>query len=519
MDTTAAGVLWAGTTDGHLIAIEPDGRTRDYKASDGLNGGVVRAWHLDDDGSLWLAGVGGLTLFKDGVFYTSRHTHGNALELLTAIIGDADGRIWIAMRSGLLRVMPSDLREHMQVPVRQVPLAFLNKGDGLAGNPRWYGHRGAILDEHERLWFVTSRGLSIVDPRAIGAPTPVEARVDSVVVDGQVVTQLADARLAPGTRRLDIQFAALALTTPANLRFRYRLDGFDRDWVDAGAQRSALYTNLEPGPYTFHVMATNTDGTWPEHAASWTFAAEPMFYQTVWFRVVCLSTVVGLLAITWRLHLRRVRAEMAILLAERARVAREIHDTLLQGLFGVALRCDAIAAEVHANAPQVSSQLLDMRRGVEQYVREARQSILGLRSPVLQDLGLATALKTTGEQLAAGSHVRFEFASAGRCRASDAYTEEQLLRIGQEAIVNAVRHAHATAVRAELRYRADDIVLVVADDGKGLSVDSIQGDGLGLASMRDRARATGGRVEINSQAGHGTRIEVTVPYGPSDAAA
>jgi signal transduction histidine kinase/ligand-binding sensor domain-containing protein len=520
MDTARDGTLWLSTNDGGLARIDPDGRSTEYAPGNGLEAGTVRAWHLAADGTLWLGGADGLTRFQAGRFATAREAHGHPFEQVTAIIEAGDGQLWTGTRAGLLRVTAADLHRHLEAPGDPVPLAFINKGDGLAGNPRWYGHRGAVLDGQRRLWFVTSRGLSVVDPAGIAAPRAVDASVDTILVDGQVTTPPLAATLPPGTRRLDIQFAALALTAPSTIRFRYRLEGFDAGWVDAGARRHASYTNLVPGPYRFHVMATDTDGTWPDRAAVWAFDAAPMFYQTAWFMAACVLSLLGAVAAAWRMHLRRVRAEMSILLAERARMAREIHDTLLQGLFGVALRCDAIAADVEASAPQVSRQFLDLRRGVEQYVREARQSILGLRSPALQDLGLAAALRATGEQLTAGSPVRFTFEATGTWRPCLPHAEEHLLRIGQEALTNAVRHAHSSTVRAELHYRADGLVLQVCDDGQGVDPEvAARAGGLGLASMRERAQAAGGSVHIRSAAGQGTRVEVKLPYERRHAAA
>jgi signal transduction histidine kinase/ligand-binding sensor domain-containing protein len=520
MDTTRTGALWMATTDGRLIHVEPGGRATEYGPAHGLDAGVVRSWHVDDEGTLWAGSAAGLSRLSNGRFATLRETHGHRLEALTGIVEDEGGQLWAGIRSGLLRLAADDFDRRLASPADAVPLAHLTKADGLAGSPRWYGHRGAIRDARGRFWFVTSRGLSIVDPSAIGGSRPIEASVDSIVVDGQAANLTGPATLAAGTRRLDIQFTALALTSPATIRFRYRLDGFDAGWVDAGPRSYASYTNLSPGDYRFHVMATNTDGTWPDRAASWGFAVEPMFYQTTWFYAASVAGVLGLVALVWRLHVGRVRAEMSILLAERARVAREIHDTLLQGLFGVALRCDAIAAEVETTAPQLSAHFTELRHGVEQYVREARQSILGLRSPALERLGLATALRSTGEQLTAGTPVRFVFESTGPRRACRPDLEEHLLRIGQEAITNAVRHAHATAVRAELRYASDGIVLRVSDDGRGVDPGQAERAGaLGLAGMRERARAAGGVVRIESAAGRGTSVEVRVPYERTSAAA
>jgi signal transduction histidine kinase len=512
MDTARDGTLWLATTDQRLVSVTTTGVTTSYGTKDGLDGGIVRAMYEDDEGALWLGGAEGLMRFKDGRFSTLREGHGHDFEFMTAVIEDGGGQLWMGLRSGLLRVSPEDLQRRMETASESLPLAHLNKGDGLAGNPRWYGHRGAVRDGTGRLWFVTSRGLSVVDPGSIAGPRSVEASVDAVVVDGHTVTGTTSA-LPPGTRRLEIQFAALELTAPAAVRFRYRLAGFDQAWVEAGPRRHAAYTNLAPGAYQFHVMATNTDGTWPSTAAAWPFSVEPMFYQTRAFLAAWVVAALGFVALAWRLHLRRVRNEMSILLAERARLAREMHDTLLQGMFGVALRCDAIAAEAESTAPRLHSQLIDLRLGVEQYVREARQSILGLRSAALDRLGLAEALRTTGEQLTAGTRTNFAFQVVGKTRRCQSEAEEHVLRIGQEAITNAVRHAHAATVQTVLRYSPDGIELQVSDSGQGFDTGSAEhGGGLGLANIRGRAAAAGGLVRIHSETGRGTRIELQVPY-------
>ena len=519
MDTDREGTLWLATADERLASVSPDGQTAVYGRDDGLVAGMVRAVLVDDQGTVWLGAAEGLVRFKDGRFSTVPDIHGHQMESMTGLIVDDAGQAWAGLRSGLLRVSREDLHRRMAAADAVVPLVHINKGDGLAGSPRWYGHRGVVRDARGRLWMVTSRGLSVVDPANIADAKPVEASVDTVVVDGHTMSDGAS-DLPAGTRRLDVQFGARALTSPSTTRFRYRLDGFDTEWVEAGPRRHASYTNLAPGDYRFSVMAANTDGTWPAHATLWTFAVLPMFYQTRTFMALAVLAALGVVALVWRLHLKRVRNEMSILLAERARLAREMHDTLLQGLFGVALRCDAIAAEAEATAPHLQSHLLDLRRGVEQYVREARQSILALRSPALDRLGLAGALRTTGERLTAGTPMTFAFEVVGRARRCPAVAEEHLLRIGQEAITNAVRHAGAATVGATLRYSNDGIQLQVSDSGQGFDVrTACRTSGLGLENIRERAAAAGGVVHIHSLAGQGTQIDVKVPYEPATAGA
>lgn len=515
MDTQRDGRLWIATADGHIAVVSPDGRVQPYGERDGLQGDAYRALHEDRHGVIWLGGSRGLTRLSAGRFETLRRANEHPLQALTAIVEDTNGHLWLGTRSGILRILPDDFDRALAATSQRIPYRLYGKSDGLAGNPRWYGNRGAVRAADGRLWFVTSRGATVIDPTvAVVDHEPTPVHIDGSLVDEHWIGGAAGAVLPAGTRKLDILFSALTLTAPSATHFRYRLDGFDAGWVEVGTRRQASYTNLAPGHYQFRVMASSADGTWPEPSAVWTFAIEPMFYQTRWFLAACLALFAGTLMGAWRLRVRQVRAQFSMLLAERARLGREIHDTLLQGLFGVALRCDAIANEVETAAPRVRDHFASLRRDVEGYIREARQSIWNLRSPKIERIGLAAALHDAGEQAAATAGVAFAFEARGRQpRTCAAETEEQLLRIGQEAVTNAVRHAHASEIHMALEYDAHEIVLRVHDNGVGFDVDRV--DALkhyGLTSMHERAVAAGGVLRLASTIGRGTDVEVRAPY-------
>jgi signal transduction histidine kinase len=351
------------------------------------------------------------------------------------------------------------------------------------------------------------------DPRRAAGPRPIGVRIETVVVDGQV--SRPSGQVPERTARLEILYRALSLTDAEKIHFRYMLEGFDANWVNAGSARQALYANLRPGRYRFRVAAGKEDGVWSDPAAVWEFSLRPAFYQTSWFyATVLLGALLALLAV-WQLRQRKIQRQFSLVLEERARMAREIHDTLLQSLVGLTLQLDAVSSQSESAPALVKQQLIRMRRQVTRYIRETRQSIWNLRSPMLETRDLATALREAGENLTVGSDVRFEHTMRGESARLPPRVDEQLLRIGQEAISNAVRHAHATVVRLELEFDHATVCLRVVDDGRGLdraNADREPEQHLGLKSMEERAFRIGGRLRIVSGTGAGTMVEATVPF-------
>jgi hypothetical protein len=264
-------------------------------------------------------------------------------------------------------------------------------------------------------------------------------------------------QLPPSTSHLQIGFTALTLSDPMRVRFRYRLDGYDRDWVDAGAGRQATYTNLPPRQYQFRVAASAGDGTWGEPSAPLTFGIEPMFYQTRWFYFLCGLTVFLLVYASWRLHVRQVRRQFALVLAERIRMSRAIHDTLLQGLAALALQVDDLSHSPDLSSPAGKKRILAVRRQVEGYIRQARRSILDLRTPTLATRDLPQAIREAAERAIGGRPVELDVTVTGTPHTCAAAIEEQLLLIGQEAVNNAVLHGQASRVAVELDYGEDQM--------------------------------------------------------------
>ncbi|MGC4083438.1 MAG: histidine kinase [Vicinamibacterales bacterium] len=322
--------------------------------------------------------------------------------------------------------------------------------------------------------------------------------------------------LPPGTSKVQIFYTAPELTSPLKTRFRYRLEGFDDDWVDAGTRREALYTNLPPRDYVFRVAVNQDDGRWSETEATFAFTLHPRFYQTWWFYLLVAATLAALTWGAWQLRIRQLRRQFSLVLSERVRLSRELHDTLLQSLVGVALEFDAVSKSLDASPATARERVIKIREQVEEYIREARRSIWSLRSPALDTGDLIDALKDGAERARAGSSVAFTFEQTGERRRLPSNIEHQLLRIGQEAMLNAVRHSGGTAITMRLHYDQDRVMLTIIDNGHGFdAVRAAEGttDHYGLTTMKERAQQAGGQLTITSVPGRGTTVEAVIRTG------
>ena len=503
------GRLWMGAAGGQLGVRERNGS---FSARQLPIGGIVRL-HYDKDGTLWAGGEEGMSRITGGEVLSLTRAHGFPGSV-KSIVEDRRGDLWVGVGSGIIRLEKSQFVRTALAPVPRLRYRFFNAADGVAGIPIAEGTCTGVRAADGRMWFVTSGGVTVVDPDRIGPPPVMPpVRVESVTADAQKFDPQSGLFGPSRTSHLHITFTALTLTDPTRIRFRYRLDGFDHDWIDPGASREALYTNLPPRQYRFVVEATNGDGEWTP-GATWNFGIEPMFYQTKWFYLAVAATLALFVAALWRLRVQRVRRQFALVLAERIRMSRAIHDTLLQGLAGLALQVDDLSHTFDGTEPALArSRVLKIRKQVEEYIREARQSIWDLRSPRLVGSDLPRALKEAGERAIDGKPVQFDFVVKGTPHRCPPVVEEQLLHIGQEAMNNAVQHGGATRVGVEIAYDDEHTRLQVSDDGCGFDPrQTADFDGhYGLISMRERAEQVKGRIVIESTPGHGTRVEAVVP--------
>jgi signal transduction histidine kinase len=369
-----------------------------------------------------------------------------------------------------------------------------------------------------KLWFNPGDGVSIIDPRHLPfnkLPPPVH--IETVKVNGKEAAPDEGMQLSHRNNDLEIDFTALSFTIPERVRFRYKLEGKDTEWQDVGTRRQAYYNNLTPKRYRFRVMACNNDGVWNEAGAAWNFSITPAYYQTIWFQGLCMLAVAGLTWLLYRLRLRQITARVNLLyserLAERTRIARDLHDTLLQSLAGVSLQLDGISKQAARNPDKTPSLIARVREQVDSAFREARVKVWNLRSPSLEDQGLEGALRQLVERIGPATTARCDVAVSGEPRPCSPDIEEELLRIAQEAANNANRHAQASEIRIALDYSANSLTLCISDDGRGFDFEEGYGKPghWGLKNMQERAAQVRGTCKITTAAGQGTQIEVRVP--------
>jgi signal transduction histidine kinase/ligand-binding sensor domain-containing protein len=513
------GGLWIGFALGGLAYFK-DGQIRaSYAAADGLGKGIVNDLRLDSDRTLWAATEGGLSRLKNGRIATLNGKNGLPCDAVHWVIEDNDHSFWLNMPCGLVRVARSEMEAWAADPKRTIQTTLFDSSDGVLGSAVAGGYTPHVGKSPDgKLWFATIDSLSVVDPQRLPfnkLPPPVH--IEAVRINGKEAAPAQGMELSHSSNDLEIVYTALSLTIPERVRFRYKLEGKDTDWQDVGTRRQAFYGGLRPKNYRFRVIACNNNDLWNEAGATWSFSIVPMFYQTIWFQGLCLLAAAGLTWLLYRLRLRQVAGRIKLLynerLAERTRIARDLHDTLLQSLAGVSLQLHGISKQA-ITAPEKTAALIDhVREHVDSSFREARLKVWNLRSPSLEGQGLADAIREFVERSGPTLNARCSFNLTGEPRACTPEIEEELLRIAQEATNNANRHADATEIRIALDYNASFVTLSITDDGCGFDVnDGYRKTGhWGLGNMQERAAQIRGTCTITSAPGRGTRVEVRLP--------
>jgi signal transduction histidine kinase/ligand-binding sensor domain-containing protein len=513
----ASGRVWLGLTAGRLAFIDEAGRLRRVGPEQGLADGThasINAVFEDRERAVWIGGSG-LSRFANNRVTTLTRANGLPEGRVWAIVDDQPGNLWLSMDVGLVRLARGELDRALAEPSYRMEYQAYDARDGVAGSA--VGIINATRAEDGSLWFAQGGGLTHADPQRLtaepeGAPPP--PQIAAVVADQSRAMLAAGAVFPAGTRRLEIQYTAPTLASLSRVRFRYRMDGVDRDWVDAGPERTAVYTNLGAGQYRFRVESAIEGGSGRSPEAQWQFRIDPLFYETPWFYALGAAAIALALWGVWRARLRLVEQRFSLALAERARLSREIHDTLLQSLVGVALQVDVVSNGLDPSAVSARQQLVRIRRRVEQYIRDARQSILDLRSPQLEARDLPTALRDFGRTAVGGADIHLTVTTTGVPVQCPSKIENQLLRVGQEAIINAVRHARASRIDVNLERHQQSFVLSVSDDGLGFDYDATLANGnghYGLRTMCERAEEMGGRLSVITTAGGGTTVTAVVP--------
>jgi ligand-binding sensor domain-containing protein/signal transduction histidine kinase len=509
------GVLWVGTSRG-LVEIRK-GECRLMRQEEGLPHTRVRALAGETGGGLWLATLGGLGYLEHGVCRSLTTAQGLPENYLRAVLDDGRGYLWIASMSRIFRLDKREVQDVLAARKARVSPVVFDKWDGLrTTEPAALTNSPAARAPDGRVWFATAQGASVVDPALVSADDPApRARLERIRVDDQVGIA---AEYPPGRGEVTIDYTTLAFRSPAKVSFRHRLEGLDRDWVDASARRTAYYSNLPPGRYTFSVMASNREGRWNGTAASHTFVIRPPFYRTGLFYALCAAVLVGLTAGAHRLRLRAMHMRLTAIISERTRIARELHDTLAQGLAGVGLQLHTVATLLphEASVDGARKQLEQAHGMIRTSLTEVRRSIWVLRAQTAKDAkDLVSSLEESLAQLATESKTLARFEVSGTPRTLSSDLERNLLRIAHEAVCNALRHAHAERVTIGLHFEKEHVRLLVSDDGTGFDVAAAlhtTTEHFGLVGIAERTRALGGEISVTSARGAGASVECRLPY-------
>ncbi len=519
------GGLWLGF---HLggVAYFIDGQVpASYTGADGLGQGRVNHLRVDQEGALWAATEGGLSRLKDGHVVTLTSKNNLPCDTVHWSIEDNAKSIWLYTACGLVRIARHELDAWAADSKRTIQLTVFDSSDGvrilsIAGH---YSPQVAKSSDG-KLWFLPWDGVSVIDPSHLPfnkLPPPVH--VEQFVADRKTYDASGQVRLPPLIRDLEIDYTALSLVAPEKIQFRYMLEGHDKDWQDVGNRRQAFYTNLPPANYRFRVMACNNSGVWNETGAYFDFTITPAYYQTTWFRLTCVAGFLLLLGGLYRLRLRQVARQFNMRLeervGERTRIARELHDTLLQSFQGVLLKFSAVRFLLPPGADEAQKTLGKAIDQAEQAIADGRDAVQGLRSSTVPDNDLARVISTLGEELAgnqsAQSRPAFSVDVEGVPQSLAPLLQDEVHRIAVEALRNAYRHAGARRIEVEIRHGKRQFRLRVRDDGKGINQNVVDAGGreghFGLAGMRERAELVGGNLAIWSELDSGTEIELTIP--------
>lgn len=562
-----AGHIWFGTANG--LVKYGDKRFTSYTAREGLTGKEIQVIYEDRQGNLWLGADNGLTRYRDGVFTTYTEQDGMANNIVRAISEDREGVLWIGMYdsglyrlkdgrfthyttrdglfdNGVFRIIEDDrgnfwiscnlgiyrlrrdelnaFAEGRALEVTSVPY---NKHDGMLNSEcNGGGQPAGIRARDGRIWFPTQGGVAVIDPDRLPANRqPPLVVIESFIIDTQPVSAHAPVELQPGQVNVEIHYSGLSFINPELVKFKYKLEGLDTDWVDAGTRRTAYYAHLPPGRYLFKVKAANRDGVWNEEGAGIRITVVPPFWRTWWFSLLAVCSCALLAFLLYRrriLQLERARRAQEAFSnqliesqeRERKRIAAELHDSLGQSLLIIKNRT-YLGLSKGDDTTAAREQLKEISYTVSNALQEVREIAHYLRPSLLDKLGLTAILEEMLTKVATSSDINFSHRVAPLESAFSTEAEINFFRIVQECVNNIIKHSEATEASIIIDRDEHGVHLTVEDDGRGFTPDEgafggARQPGFGLIGLAERVRMLGGSHTIHSTPGAGTIITVTI---------
>ncbi len=524
----SSGALWIGTIGGGLNRLK-DGQFIALSRTNGLPHDSVRALLPEADGSLWIGTGRGLCLLRGGRLFAFEAARELADAAIAVILDDGLGFLWCGSNRGVVRVARADLHALAAGQAKRIGCTTFGKSDGLSSPQISVGQRAGLRAQDGRLWFATVNGLNVVDPKEFRPnhlPPPVV--IEEVAIDSHPVADFSRQEtisVPPGPRRLELRYTGLSLAVPERVQFRRKLEGFDLDWQDVGFERVASYSGLPPGRYRFRVIAANNDGLWNTEGASLAFMVQPAPWQTWWMRSLAVVSGAGVIAFGVLRRMQRLqersRAQQALARGliesqelERARIARELHDSLGQNLI-MLKNALHLAGEASHDPAAARKQFDELTQLAGKAIEEVRTISHALRPAELDSVGLTAAIEQLARRVTETTPVRMTLETAKLDGVFPSEFEIHFYRAVQEGITNILKHAQATTARLEIRLEPAMLRAVLRDNGDGFDATQMgRRAGMGLAGIGERMRLMGGQLEVESRPGSGTALKMSIPLRP-----
>jgi ligand-binding sensor domain-containing protein/signal transduction histidine kinase len=524
-----SGNVWFGTAGEGLFCLEA-GRLKHFRKADGLPDDYVRSLCEDETGAIWIGTSDGLCRFKDNHFSVINTRQGLFDNVICDIEDDGRGFFWMSSYSGIFRVSKTELQQCVDGKLVSVYSLAFGMNDGM---PTLEATGGGCRSADGKLWFPTGRGLVAIDPKGAKAnPLPPPVLIEGLLVDNQPLAGLALAsrlKIPPGRHRFEFQYTGLSFVAPEKVRFKYRLDKLDADWIDAGTKRTADFPYIPPGNYTFRVTACNNDGVWNDAGTSLLLTVLPYFWQTLWFRVLGLSgTVLLSSAGVWYGTRRRMRRKLEILEhqraveQERARIAKDIHDDLGASLTRINLLSQSVRRDT--DDPSQTIKNLDQICTTARQLTRTMDEIVWAVDPQHDTLdSLANYFSKLIHELlgASGIRCRLDFPVQLPAWPLTAEVRHNLFLAFKEALHNVLKHSAATEVRISFALEPAAVAVSITDNGRGFDptvlAETAPNGGQprlrlnGVVNMRKRLQEIGGHCEIKSKRGRGTQVTFYLP--------
>jgi signal transduction histidine kinase len=513
------GDLWFGTYSG--LSLLKDGRFISLTEADGLAGDRVRAIHEDEEGALWIGTYdAGMSRLKDGRFTNYTVREGLTNNGVFQIIDDLRGNFWMSSNRGIYRVSRRQLADFAAGRVSSITSVSYGKEDGLV-NTECNGGRqpSGVRARDGRLWFPTQGGVAVIDVASLATnPLPPPVVIEDVILDRKQIGFNEEVRIDPGQENLEIHYTGLSFIKPEQMRFRYRMEGLDSNWIEAGNRRAAYYPYLPPGSYTFVVRAANSDGVWSEEAQRLRITVLPPFWRTWWFAALASAALAAAALLVYRRRVSALKRAHSAQEAfsrqliesqerERKRIAAELHDSLGQNLL-VIKNWAMIGLSALKEEERGRDELQEISATATQSINEVREIAYNLRPHLLDEVGLTEALRAMLKRVAASSGIEFSVDIDAIDNLFSKPSEISVYRIVQEGVNNLVRHAGAKSAQVTVRREGREVTIRISDDGKGF--DQSSGKGLGIVGMSERARMLKGKFNAHSSPDEGTTITVKV---------